>query len=50
MGLSRWLERLLKDPERRARAFMLLWWASVAMVCFGYLLIAIHYWGRGSFP
>lgn len=46
MTLAHRLEAFWLDPERRARAFIRLWWASVAMLAFGYIVIAQHYWGR----
>lgn len=50
MTLAGYVEDLWFDPERRAKAFLRLWWASVFMLCFGYLVIAQHYWGRLPFP
>jgi hypothetical protein len=46
VSLASWIEALAKDPERRAKAFHIVWLASLGMVALGYILIARHYWGR----
>jgi hypothetical protein len=50
VGLARWIEVTMMDPERRARLFHRLWLMSVAMVALGYALIARSYWGRLPLP
>ncbi|MCA1814357.1 MAG: hypothetical protein LC624_10480 [Halobacteriales archaeon] len=50
MGLSAWVEGIVLDPERRAKAFHYLWLMSLGMVGLGYALIAKHYWGALHLP
>lgn len=51
MTLADHVVALWFDPERRARAIVAFWWASVLMMGFGYAVIAHHYFTRGlPFP
>jgi hypothetical protein len=50
VGLGSWVEGIVMDPHRRAKALWWLWLASLGMVGLGYALIAKHYWGALRLP